>query len=190
MLSSTVRAVAMYGALALALAGLVVVWTKRRGRAVSHRPGAAAIGRPAWRATLSRWAPITIIPVGLGVAYWVKGHSIEVMLVSDGAAGPRVERKLARSIDAPVAEGAWSELPNPLLDPLWVVNRSTRGVRVETLQYGGQVALANPPVLLPPGTSGAFYRIEYVGPRDQPADRVLGSRLIGSASRYWLTWDP
>ncbi len=193
MMTSAVRAVAMYGATALALVGIVAVWMRwrARGRAAGRLPGAAVIGRPAWRNAVSRWTPIAAIPLGLAIAYWVKGHSIEVLLVVDGDGGPRVERKLARHIDAPVVDGSLAVSEDDFLPPSWVVNRSTRTVRVETVQYGG---LGDPkrdePVLLPPGTAGAFHQIEYVGPRDSPPQQAMVMRVLGVDFRYWLTWDP
>lgn len=131
-----------------------------------------------------RYAGFAAIPLGLAITYWSYRHSIDVLLVTDG---PTVERKLASSIDEPIAAGAKDELGNTIGDSVWLVNRSSHTVRVEHVQYGG-ASEPDPPTVFPPNSAGIFYSIDYIGPDHQPPRTQMVSRMIGVDVKEWLTW--
>ncbi len=185
MISSTTRAVLLYGGAAIAVTGIALMVLRRRARTL---PEARTVSAPMWRRALARWTPAALTVLGIGGAYWAYRHSIDVVLVTgDGA--PHVERKLASSIDTPIAPGARDELSNTIGDSVWVVNESSTTVRVETIQYGGasDVPLDEPPVVFPPDTAGIFYHVDHIGPDHPPPRTVIGSRMF-AAFRTWLTW--
>ena len=183
-ISAGVRAGVLYGSAGVAAIGAAIAIARRRAR--RWQPDDREVPR---RGPVARFAPLVLIVCGALGAAWAWRHSIDVLLVLDGAGHPRVERRLATSIDEPIASGARATLDNPIFEPLWLVNESSTTVRVETIQYGGSsdVALDDPPIVFPPHTAGVFYRIEYVGPDDRPPDHVMGNVVFGDF-RYWLTW--
>jgi len=184
-IASVTRQVLLYGGAAAAVAGVIWRVGNRRASALTAAEADAGQPRPGW----SRFAPAALVVCGLVTAYWSYRHSIAVVLVMDDGGKPRVERKLAASVGEQLAPGARAELPNTLLDPVWLINQSATTVRVEMVQYdtAGTPPLDSRPVSFPTNTAGAFYHIDFVGPDDQPPNRVMGSALVGTF-KYWLTW--
>jgi len=197
LVSALVRSVLLYGALALAGVGLIAlrVIGLRCGRARSTSPvipSATARGSrwPAIRHALARWSPLLAVIGGLAGVWFVKTHSTEIVIVTDGAGGaPQAVRdyQIGGTVAYALAPGQHDD-HSTLFDRTWVVNRSARAVRVETVQYGGFFP-TNDPVAIPPGTAGIFFDIDHIGPTDPPPDHVEDEVNLGIAFREWLTWD-
>ncbi len=75
----------------------------------------------------------------------------------------------------------------------WVVNRTTRNLRVLEVEYGDGLGLPpTAPLVIPPATACSTHELDYIGPRDKPP---TGVRLQGDEARLhtrfrtWLTWD-
>jgi len=185
MLSSSVRDGIMYGALALPVIGLLWIWRRKRKARwdIPETLPTARVGKRRGDGKLvGRAVPIVLIVLGIGTSYWAHAHAHEVLRVFDGG----WENGLVRDLDRPIAAGAKAEVTNTFFDGMWLVNDSSRTVRVETVEYG--MAVEPPPaIVFPPGTAGAFFRIDYVGPKHRPPESVMGS--FGMATKYWLTWD-
>ena len=114
------------------------------------------------------------------------------MIVEDGAHGPpsvtrRFGSKRMPGMDlAPGVKPPGESFGN---DPVWVVNLSTRTVRVQFVQYGRSLGFGSSPTVIPPNTAAHFVQIDHIGPRDVPPAQVPDEVELGMAFREWLTWD-
>lgn len=183
LLTATARDAIMFGALGFALVGLVVLWRVHlasRAR-VAALPQAVADPRRASRSLARRALPIPLVVAPLAVALWAHTYSLVVVHVTDASfAGlDRVHRALAREIDQPIADGATAETGGE-----WLVNNSSRTVRVVAVHCGDPRA-DDPPVVVPPGTAASFPSVEFLGKFNPPSH--LCTR--GVEMRYGLTWD-
>lgn len=90
--------------------------------------------------------------------------------------------------DLPLAPDAGS--PNEGFPSyVWVLNRSTRAVRVETTSYGSDAGWSSKQVHIPPGTSAYEWDIDYIGPEDKPPPREESFFPVDMEHCRWLTWD-
>lgn len=191
MISGVVRIIGMYGG--LAVAGLMIAWLAYARRFRAQLPDARVVtNRGAIRTLLLRWTRPLAIALGLALFLWAWAHDVEYVVVTDSAAGPTGERRYSWKIkpDLRLAPGK-----SPVVrdygtdDPVWVLNRSTRVVRVETVHYGAGIGLGGEAFDIPPNTSAHFRRIDYIGPHHKPPQEVRERKGLGIASREWLTWD-
>ena len=175
MLSPLVRSIALYGSLAL-IAGALLVFYRRD--AAAKVPTAIARGRAshALRRRLVRVAPLLGLALGVLGAVYIWSQENDVVVVTDAGA-----RRMVLLGDRPPAA------PD---DRVWVINRSTHVVRVETVQYGRGYFGPDQPIVIRPGETRGFYQIDHVGPDDPPPDHVDDTVGMNVAFREWLTWDP
>jgi hypothetical protein len=184
----------------LLAAGAIKILRQRRPPPASTIPGATVIGSRAAdlhrllavpRRLLVRWSPVLAIPAGIALALWAWDHDVEYVVVTDGDGGPEAVRRYgnARRVDVPLAPGADQPTSGDFLDPHWVINRSSRAVRVTTTHYGRTLAFgASEPFVIPPGTAAHFNDIDHIGPADPPPSSVRDEYNLGMQTRYWLTW--
>jgi hypothetical protein len=177
-----------YGSLVMIGVGMLatfVVFSLRSSREIAAKK--EGLPRPA-RSILFWVAPLAIVAGGLAQIF-AYGYNVDVWLVTDSGYGtPTAEHGIARSIDSDLTEVK----SDHILDRLWVINRSSHDVRIETVHYGPTYAFGErieptPPLRIPPGSVAHVMNVDYVGPDDNPASQVLGDRQYG-ASRAWLTW--
>jgi hypothetical protein len=190
MITATVRIIGMYGG--LAIAGLAFAWLAYSRRFASQLPDARVVtNRGAIRTLLSRWLRPLAIVLGLALFVWAWAHDVEYIVVTDARDGLAAERHYTWKTepDLPLAPGAVPFAGEYNGDPVWVLNRSTRVVRVQSVQYGGGFSLGGQPFKIPPGTSAHFRRIDYVGPNDRPPSEIRDTSSLSIAFRDWLTWD-
>ncbi len=190
MISATVRIIGMYGG--LAVAGLAFAWLAYARRFPTQLPDARVVtNRGAIRTLLLRWLRPLAIVLGLALFVWAWAHDVEYVIVSDGRDGPTAERHYTWKTepDLPLAPGMSPYSGEYNGDPVWVLNRSTRVVRVERLQYGGGFSLGGKGITIPPGAAAHFRRIDYLGPNDKPPSEIHDNSSLSIAFRDWLTWD-
>jgi len=176
-LSEQARDVIAYGGWSLGIVGVIATIVLAR----------RAAGRVLWR-----WAPIACLPFGLGASCWSHRFDAQVLVVRDGHSvyGKRaIARELAAGEpDRSYAPGA--DYWGGSVDPLWVVNDSSRPVRVEPVRYGAARGNAPGVLVLPPGTKAAYASIDSIGTEFDPPGEVREIDLgQTSAIRYHLTWD-
>src|SRR5262245_41671141 len=152
LLPGLVRNMLMYGGLAIAVLALASLWHAQRDSG-TQLPDARVVSRKAARRRLLlRWGRPLAIALGGALFFWAYVHKIEYVIVTDGATGPEAVRRYGYSDKPTVALASGTSLPskNDFHDPVWVVNHSTRAVRVETVQYGRGIGFGNNPFVIPP----------------------------------------
>src|SRR5262245_59755347 len=169
LIGSTARSVLMYGSLGFAAIGILILM----------------YARPRWPKAL---APMAMIPLGLIGGYWGHSYEMHVLVLTDSGGVMYTEWKRARSrSDFPIADGT-TEVTFTSVST-WVINHSSRPVRVESVSYGMSHGVSDEPDMIPPGRMANFYSIDNIGPTDHQPSEVTDSVGIGMATRYWLTWD-
>ncbi|HEY5926101.1 MAG TPA: hypothetical protein VIV11_30655 [Kofleriaceae bacterium] len=189
LLSWLLRQVLMYGG--LAVAALAVASLVHASRLRGELPRAKVMTRKGeLRRLLVRWLRPLASVLGIAMFFWAFVHNIEYVIVTDGAEGPTAERRYSYEDNPNVAIAPGTSSPSKAQrhDPVWVVNRSTRTVRVQTVQYGGGLSFGAAPIEIPPSTAAHFRRIDFIGPRDVPPNEVRESHSLGMSFREWLTW--
>jgi hypothetical protein len=178
----------LWGGAALAVVGLVGAIV-RESLHSSRVIRARSNKQPRPRRSILGWMPLAWLVIGAALVVWTYGYDIAVLVVRDGDSGEVVyQLGIARDIDPDLKQvDAKAIFPR-----LWLENRSSREVRVETVQYGGQMMYGgappeHPPLRLPPNSVAAFDRIDHIGPNDVPPDEAMGDRYAGT-SKLWLTW--
>lgn len=180
----------MYGGLAIAIGA--IWWIRERIRESSDVPKAHVVTDDgAWRRTLERWGPTLALVLAIGLFYWSWRHRFEYLVVRDGDSGPSVVRRLGvdRVSDVQLAPGVKPPQNDFGSEPVWVVNLSSRTVRVKSVYYGRNLGWGNEPTMIPPSSSAHFVTIDHIGPHDPPPGSVQDDVNLGMASRDWLTWD-
>ncbi|HEV7557199.1 MAG TPA: hypothetical protein VGO00_17145 [Kofleriaceae bacterium] len=178
----------LWGGAALAFIGLVGAIV-RESLHSSRTIRARSNKQPPPRRKIIGWMPLAWLIIGVALVVWAYGYDLDVLVVSDGDSGEVVTRLgVARGVDPDLMKVD----AKPIFRRLWVENRSSREVRVETVQYGGYQLYNGPPpqipaIRLPPNSTAAFDRIEHIGPNDVPPDKTMGDSYAG-ASKIWLTW--
>ena len=163
----------------------IVVMSLRSSRELRAKKA----GQPRPPRSIFAWVAPLLIVAGAATQVWDYGFDTEVWVVTDASDGAlRAEHGIARSKPEDMVIIPVSFEP---FHPLWVINRSSHTLRLETLQYGSTPMYLRtdptPPLEIPPASAVDVNSVDYVGPDDKPADKVLGSREYG-ASRRWLTW--
>ena len=152
-------------------------------------PAAEVVGhRAARKRLLATYLPIGMVVVGLGLAYLMYFRAIEVLVVEGTGTHLEVKRRYSLSLpDTPLAPK--EQLSREPRDDVWVINRATRDVRVESVTYGKTFPFGSAPTVIPPNTAATFNDIDHIGPEDPPPKTVRDSVKMGMAFRHWLTWD-
>lgn len=189
LLSSVARYSILFGGLVIAVIGIVQVKAQFERYLVVARQAAldGAAGR-APRFIVRRVLPFAAILVGIVIAWWAFSHNREYIIVTDDDDGqPSAVRRygLDSANDLPIAprENARNDS-----DDVWVLNRSSRTVRVETVYYGRSLGMGGEPTRIPPGTWAHATEIDHIGPGDSPPAQVTDRTTIGFAMRHWVTW--
>jgi hypothetical protein len=189
--------VLLYGALATAVIGLIGFKVRgeiRRERArEAHVPGATVVGGRGQqlRRALAHWFPWLALLGGLGGALLVYKVSTDLVIVTDRDGVPHAERRvqIGGTPDYPLAPGTGAP-KDSFTDDVWVVNRSSHTVRIESIQYGGTIGFGGDPTEIPPGTAATASHIDYIGPDDPPPSTITEDTAgLHLAFRDWLTWD-
>jgi hypothetical protein len=152
----------------------------------------AILSRPAGNPTVSRKKMLGFLGVmvasGLAV-WWVAGYSTEVVLVTESDGHVSATRGMVRSIDDDLKHDA-SGGGSILHDDVWVLNRTSKELKLVTIQYGHAFGFDNGPTLIPPGTAVRATRIDHIGPGDRPPQQVKVDKALSNIGdfREWLTW--
>lgn len=162
----------------------------RRSRRVAHRTAVAAVV-----------VGVAGMIVGFASAYWVDAHSIDVVVVRKGDSGLYAKRyvQLGGTEAYRLASGGHRRTYE---FEAWVVNESSRPVRIKKVKYeaghrsapeqavGDVLSQPIPPFVIPPGTATAE-SIDYIGPDAQLPDKIETDYdpVGGIAVQHWLTWD-
>lgn len=183
----------LYGALASVVLSLVYYAYLRKEPQPGDLPKAElARGVPRWRRALA-WLPAVMFFGGAFGAWLVYRSAVDVVHVHDVDGRP-VARRMKH-----LGEPSYAIVPGEAHADLvgydtWVVNESSRPVRIVLTSYG-RTALAwgpSPPTVIPPGLAVRSTDVDHIGPTDRPpaAVSVEGFQAkVGVASRTWLTWD-
>jgi hypothetical protein len=174
LVSPTVFSILLYGGLVVALGCIAVL---------AFRPA----GATGWR----RRAPTVGALVGLFVAGWCYIRKVEVILVEDGPSGPVAARKVAlTSVDYPFAPGEKASSTSfSTGKPVWVVNHSSKVLRLVSVAYGSNAyGMGTDEDVIPPGTAVQRGEIEHIGPDDRPPSSVEVDSRLPMDFRNWLTW--
>lgn len=177
----------LWGGAALAVVGLVGAIV-RESLHSSRVIRARSSKQPPPRRSIIGWMPLAGLVVGVALVVWAYGYDLDVLVVRDGDGGLVTQLGVAREVDPDLTKID----AKPIFHRLWVENRSSREVRIETVQYGGQMMYGGAPpeiapLRLPPNSVAAFDRIDHIGPKDVPPDEAMGDRYAGT-SKLWLTW--
>ena len=192
LLPGVVRDILMYGGGVLVAVALLSLWHSQRASS-DDLPKARVKSRKADQLQfLLRWGRPLAILVGGALFFWAYVHNIEYVIVTNGSNGrPEAVRRYGYSDtpSLPLAPGKSAPRKDDMHDPVWVVNHSTRALRVETVQYGRGISFGNTPFPIPPNTAAHFTKIDHIGPYDRPPHEVRDEVNLGIAFREWLTWD-
>ena len=189
LLPAVVRTILMYGG--LAVAGLAIASLVYASRHAGELPSAKVVARKGeLRRLVLRWLRPLVSVLGIAMFFWAYVHNIEYVIVTDGAPGLTAARHYGYEDkpNLPVAPGTSTPSKAQRHDPVWVVNRSARTVRVQSVQYGGGLAFGAAPIEIPSNTAAHFRRIDYIGPSDVPPKQVREEHGLGISFREWLTW--
>lgn len=167
---------------------LVLLGRPDRGQPDDGTLPVARVRVPVWRRLL-RYAPYALVlAAGLG-ACGLYGAGTDVVRVYDTPSGVAAERRIYlgdppyRTVDDPYRSS----------DPTWVVNESSRPVRIETVQYGRTLGWGSRPDVVPPGMAAVVLHVDHLGPDDRPPPEIAVDQVsakIGMSFREWVTWDP
>ena len=172
LISSSTHTLLLYGSLAVAAACVGVI--------VLREDGSKGIVRQ---------LPVGGILVGLAAALWVYLHHTEVVVVHDGSNGLEAERLVALTSPGYSQPPGKSEL-SALYDPSWVVNESSKPVRIVHVTYGRMYGVGDSePDILAPGMVVQLGDVDHIGPDDVPPRSVEVDSRIPIAGRTWVTWD-
>lgn len=184
----------LYGPLACAV--LSLLWyAYRPEKKADALPRAEIAGSRNWR--FLSWLPPVALFGGPLLAWCVHRYAVDVIHVDDAHDGPVAWRMKS------LGEPSYTPAPNEPADDgwsddTWVLNDSSRTLRIETKHYGrsflglgGPSDAASIPTI-PPNTGRRSSSIDHLGPADPPPEAVMVEGFqakVGQASRTWLTWD-
>src|SRR5688572_20728102 len=130
---------------------------------------------------------------GLAGAWGIHRVTVDVIRVRDVDGVPSADRmKHLGEPSYPFAPG--SERETLVGYDNWVINESSRPVRIERFSYGRfSIGLGkSPPTIVPPGTVVMTSSIDFIGPYSSPPSSLAVEGFeakVGMTSRSWLTWD-
>jgi hypothetical protein len=158
-----------YGSIALAVIGVLIVKAKIQGR--------------------HAWIPGAMILIGGVAALYLHLHWSGYAVIVTGD-GPNLTTEWKRAPERPAGDQIpqSSDMYSPE-DATWVINRSSRTVRVEDVSYGTFGVGGGDPTVIPPGKIARFYHIDDIGPGNPPPESVSVDSKLPMAFRSWLTWD-
>ncbi len=175
-----------YGLIAVVFVALVVFLNRRTQHGVAGTlPNARLVATPLLARIRPR-LPIACMIAGPVCAWLLHHYSYETFVVSDGEFGPQDVRMMALGEPAERPPGDHD------FEQVWVLNRSSIDIRIETKSYGRSVGPSEPIVIVPGGAI-TTYSIDYVGPDHPPPSRLEVDGIeakLSSTTRSWLTWDP
>jgi hypothetical protein len=181
----------LYGSLALVVVGLAVLRFANEKRPAPPIPP-ATISRGD-SARLKRLALSLCSLLGaMGAAFvafslWRSHNDVVIVDEHDGKIdGYRRVWIGARDHFTPTRDG--SRYGYTGRDATWIVNSTTRALRLEFVAYGD--GTPTPPRPIDPGETLDVTAVDYVGPGDTP-DSTMTTEQDNEKSgfRYWLTWD-
>jgi hypothetical protein len=161
--------VLFYGSIALAVIGVLIV----KAKAYGHRA----------------WIPGAMILAGAVAAFGLHTHWSGYAVIVTGD-GPNLTTEWKRAPEHPSGDPIAQS--NDMYSPdeaTWVINRSSRTVRVEDVAYGSFGLGGGDPTVIPPGKMARFYHIDDIGPGNPPPSSISVDSKLPMAFRSWLTWD-
>lgn len=132
-----------------------------------------------------RWQAIVALVVAAAIAL-VASNTPQALVLHDAPGGMVIEK--LRVLGTPDGAG-----PDCRPKGTWVINRSSRPVRVEHVIYGQPLVNGppEPPQVIAPGTACSTHDIDDIGPDHPPParEKLTGEQAtLHSGSREWLTW--
>ena len=181
----------LYGAVACVVLSLVYYAFVRKEPQPGDPPRAEVMRVPRWRRIVA-WVPAVMFFGGAFGAWFVYRSDDTVICVRDDG-GTLVARRM-RVLGEPGHALVAGREPR---GETWIVNESSRPVRIVTIHYDPPPTIGlgppsrdapDPPTVIPPGMAVRTYEILHVGPDQPPPDEIVVLGRVGG-SREWLTWD-
>ena len=174
------------------VAVLYYAYRPKRDDEQTNLPRAEVAGR-AWRRSLLTWLP-RIGLLGVFGAWALSSCSVAVVKVTDGGGGRTAKRyEYLGTPSYTYAPNEEQPTDRIVGYDTWIVNESSRDVRVESFSYGRSLGWGDAdPTVIPPGTAILTIGVDHIGPGDRPPHSVQVEGFeakLGMSSRYWLTWD-
>jgi hypothetical protein len=192
LISPTLYAIALYGGVIVAAAAIVTFYLRdgRKEREASIPP--ATIAGRRWKPLLYRYAPWLGLLAGAGTSFAMYTQGRALVVVRDTPDGVVGEREIYLGHDLPYDVHENGDPGSRPSHPTWVVNHTSRGVRLKTVWYGNTSSWMttspdNRGDLVLPGTAQAVESVDFIGVDPPPAE-VTAAHDEHVATRTWVTW--